>query len=166
MIKASPLPVDALLQRYAQTGGYTDAYRAEVPAQVPFDRYVAAFYCTPLFKIERGLLALAIKRGATDQDADALGAGTVDHFAAWRVEARVEDQLLLCDYTGRTRSWLHAERRAGGGTWLWFGSAVVPRHDPRTGQLSMGLGFSLLLGIHRLYSRALLASAVRALGNT
>lgn len=163
MVEARELPADALLQIYGQRGGYTDAYCTGADVQISLDRYVAVFYCTPLFRIERGLLGILLRRGASNLDAVALGAGRVDQFAAWRVEARDSEQLLLCDYSGRTRSWLWAEPITGGGTRLWFGSAVVPRLDPNTGQWSMGLAFRLLLGFHRLYSRALLASAARAL---
>ena len=48
-------------------------------------------------------------------------------------------------------------------TRLYFGSAVVPELDAKTGQSSYGFGFHALLGFHRLYSRALLRSAVSRL---
>jgi hypothetical protein len=50
-----------------------------------------------------------------------------------------------------------------GSTRLYFGSAFVPERNAKTGQTSYGLGFHAMLGIHRLYSRALLRSAVSRL---
>jgi hypothetical protein len=46
----------------------------------------------------------------------------------------------------------------GAGTRLLFGSAVMPRHDA-DGNPSLGAAYALLLGLHKAYSRALLASA-------
>jgi hypothetical protein len=66
-------------------------------------RYVEAFYTTPVFRIERRLLAGAMSRPSTDDDARRLATGRADTFSAWRVEARLDDQLLMCDVTGRTR---------------------------------------------------------------
>ena len=72
----------------------------------------------------------------------------LDAFAAWRVEDRAEDQLLLCDLPGRTRSWLMAASE-GTRTLLYFGSAIVP----------LSPGYRALLGFHKLYSRVLLRAA-------
>lgn len=70
----------------------------------------------------------------------------------------------MCDFQGRTRSWLMvapAEGGSAGSTRLYFGSAVVPARAPRAGTETPDLGwtFRLLLGFHKLYSRALLFSA-------
>ena len=46
-----------------------------------------------------------------------------------------------------------------GGTRLYFGSAVVPVDDARTGRRRIGTVFVLLLGFHRVYSRVLLWAA-------
>lgn len=130
---------------------------------------MAAFYTTPLFKIERFILKVALAKGATDDQARQLGAGALDTFAAWRVEKRAENQLLLCDIFGRTRSWLMVESissSAGPSTRLYFGSAVVPKRRPASGRAEMGFGFGALLGFHKLYSRALLYSARRRLGKS
>jgi hypothetical protein len=51
-------------------------------------------------------------------------------------------------------------------TRLYFGSAVVPERNAKTGRVSFGFGFHALLGFHRLYSRALLRSAVSRLKNS
>ncbi|HET9483682.1 MAG TPA: hypothetical protein VFO79_06985, partial [Xanthomonadales bacterium] len=89
--------------------------------------------------------------------AAALASGRADAFAAWSVEGRTDDQLLLCDLHGRTRSWLMSAP-LDGGTRLYFGSAVVPVAG-RDGRATLGTGYRALLGFHRIYSRVLLRSA-------
>ncbi|HEX7718658.1 MAG TPA: hypothetical protein VF389_02530, partial [Woeseiaceae bacterium] len=87
---------------------------------------------------------------------------TIDSFAAWQVEKRVENQLLLTDYMGNTRSWLMVapvSSDGAGGTRLYFGSAVVPEVNAKTGERSLGFLFRALLGFHRIYSVVLLYSA-------
>ena len=44
-------------------------------------------------------------------------------------------------------------------THLYFGSAVVPKTNAKTGTREMGFAFHALLGFHRAYSRALLRAA-------
>ena len=156
-----PLPAGALLSRYREGGAYADCYGVTVAGDVAHARFVEAFYTTWLFKLERAVLVL-VGKPSTDAQAKALASGAADSFAAWRVEARATDQLLLCDYRGRTRSWLMTETVAGG-TRLYFGSAVVPVVDARTGEARMGPAFAGLLGFHRLYSRALIRAAIRRL---
>lgn len=155
-----PLPPGALLARYsAATGAYADCYRADVARSVTQAHFVETFYTGGLFRVERLLLRLFLSRPSTDGEVRQLAAGEIPVFAAWRVEDRAPDQLLLCDITGRTRSWLMAAPSATGGTRLYFGSAVVPVRDLATGRPRMGAMFTLLLGFHRLYSRLLLGSA-------
>ena len=90
--------------------------------------------------------------------------GELDEFAAWRVEARADDQLLLRDLTGRTRSWLMVSAgEAPGSTRLHFVSALLPKVNASTGKPDMGFGFKPLLGFHTRYSRALLGAAARRL---
>ncbi len=160
------LPADALLNRYAVTGSYADCYAATIPRAVSQAEYVEAFYTTWVFKLERLILRLMVSRPSTDAEARELAQGKRDVFAAWSVEARAPDQLLLCDFQGRTRSWLMvADARDGGSpaTRLYFGSAVVPRQSARTGKSSRGFVFTALLGFHRLYSRILLSAAMMRL---
>lgn len=163
-IQAGELPQDALLQKYKQQGDYTDCYFTEVPRNISYAEYVEAFYTTWLFKVERAILSLLVSKPSTDLQAELLAAGEADNFAAWSVEGRAPDQLLMCDFQGRTRSWLMSvpgEGSTSPGTRLYFGSAVVADVDPVSGRRSFGFMFHALLGFHRLYSRALL-NAVRA----
>ena len=164
MVHADSLPAHALTNRYRLSGAYCDCYFAEVPRRVSLAGYVEAFYTTALFKLERWLLRIAVSRPSTDAEARALARGERDAFAAWTVEARAPDQLLLCDFTGHTRSWLMtAPTEAPGGTRLYFGSVVVPERNARTGESGMPAVHSRLLGFHKRYSRMLLSAAARRL---
>jgi len=162
-IRTCPLPDDALLRRY-QRYAYADCYTAALAGTVVHREFVTAFYTTWLFKLERLILKCLVSKPSTDAQAEQLADGTLNTFAAWRVEDRGENQLLMCDFMGRTRSWLMTTSEGGtGGTRLYFGSAVVPIRDPNTGRSSLGFGFTALLGFHKLYSRALLRAASRKL---
>lgn len=153
-IASVPVPKDSLLAAYdRQPGCYTDAFVTEVAATADFACYVAAFYTTPLFRLERLILRWFASLPSTDDEAQALASGDRDRFAAWDVEARGEAELLLADVSGRTRSWLMV-RRTDRGTALWFGSAVVPKVGGDATAMS-----GLVTRLHRGYSRALLASA-------
>lgn len=160
-----PLPESALLRKYQDGLDYADCYCVDVPATVTQAAFVEAFYTTPLFKCERLVLALFAARPSSDDQARQLAAGTTTRFAAWDVEAREDGQLLLADFTGRTRSWLMAVPREEGGTRLHFGSSVVRRKPAATAAPGPGGGFNALLGFHRLYSRLLLRAAVARLGS-
>jgi hypothetical protein len=156
-IIASELPEAALLQRYKGNGSYTDCYFMDMPRRIDMSEYISAFYTTSLFKIERRILALVGKQ-STDQDAHNLAKGHDAPFAAWSVEERASNQLLLCDFLGRTRSWLMVEFGQSS-TRLYFGSAVVPKSKSATGKASFGIAFHALSGFHHLYTKALMRAA-------
>lgn len=161
-IRQYPLPEDALLSKYANEGAYTDCYITEIPAHVTHSAYVEAFYTTAVFKLERLILTWFVSRPSSDAQAKRLAAGELDAFAAWRVEARVVNQLLMCDFLGRTRSWLMVAPVHGVGppaTRLFFGSAIVPTVNKETGHLELSSTFRVLLGFHKVYSRVLLSAA-------
>jgi hypothetical protein len=165
-IQLVELPQRALLSKYKQQDAYTDCYSVVVPRVISHSEYIEAFYTTPLFKVERFILAAFVSRPSTDLQAKRLASGEVETFAVWGVEGKAENQLLLCDFLGRTRSWLMVDATEQGNlasTRLYFGSAVVPERNAKTGQAKYGLGFHAMLGFHRLYSRALLRSAVSRL---
>lgn len=165
-VNASHLPSGALLRRYEKDGCHTDCYVTDIPLWVSHEQFVLAFYTTALFKLERLILKFAVSRPSTDEQAAALAAGRGEQFAAWSVEDRCSNQLLLSDMHGRTRSWLmtaEIEHAGMPGTRLFFGSAVTPVRNRRTGEETLGIGFKLLLGFHRLYSVALLSSAAARL---
>lgn len=124
--------------------------------------YVEAFYTGAVFKLERLLLAWFVSRPSTDAQARELASGRLNTFAAWQVEARSTNQLLMCDLSGRTRSWLMVapvQTAGSASTRLYFGSAVVPVHGKASGQPTLGFPFKALLGFHKVYSRVLLGAA-------
>lgn len=158
-IQKSPAPASALIQKYtSMPGAYTDSFSTEIPAQVSFSDYVFAFYTTSLFKVERLILTLTVRKPSTDAQVRELSAANCDSFAAWTVEAREENQILMCDFASSTRSWLMTVPTENG-TRLYFGSAVVPHRIAKDGKPSLGFFFSALLGFHKVYSVALLSSA-------
>jgi hypothetical protein len=162
--QACELPDDALLRRYLGGGSYADCYVVELARPVSHAAYVEAFYTTAVFKLERLLLSWFVARPSTDAQVTELASGKIASFAAWNVEARGINQILLADFQGRTRSWLMSapdpDHRT---TRLFFGSAVMPIVDRRSGQARMGAAFRALLGFHKLYSRVLLRAAVARL---
>ncbi len=165
-VHPSSLPSDALLNRYTKEGHYTDCYVTTIPISVSHDEFVFAFYTTALFKLERLILRLAVSRPSTDEEVVALAAGEAEKFAAWTVEDRARNELLLCDFQGRTRSWLMTEslgERNAAGTRLFFGSAVVAVAKNGSSKDGFGVIFRLLLGFHKIYSVALLSRAAARL---
>jgi hypothetical protein len=160
-VQPCEVPPNTLLRPYKDGPGYADCYVTQAPGTITQKAFIEAFYISPLFKIERTLLQVLASKPATDADAMALANGTATRFSAWRVEAQSATELLLADFTGRTRSWLMAVpaplTNEPPSTLLYFGSAVVPLS--RQGAQSMGWLFHALLGFHRLYSRLLLGAA-------
>ncbi len=150
-------------------GAYADCFSVDVNGAVSLEQFVAAFYSSGVFKLERLILKWAVSKPSTDAQAQQLARGDIDAFAAWRVEQRNARQLLA-DFQGRTKSWLMVApvgedigeaigRKVGSGTRLYFGASVVPIRDRVTGKSSMGFLFRALLGFHTLYSRMLLRAA-------
>ncbi len=145
-----------MLGRYADAGAYTDCFATEVRTRVSLEAYVEAFYTSAAFRPERLVLAL-VDKASNDADVQRLARGESETFAAWSVEARAPDQVLLRDFLGRTRSWLMA-MPIEGGTRLYFGSAVIPV-GPGSGPGRLGFPFNALIGFHQIYSRVLLGGA-------
>jgi hypothetical protein len=168
-IRPHPLPEHALLRKYANGGAYTDCYITEIPAHISHAAFVEAFYTTAVFKLERLLLAWFVSRPSTDAQAKRLAAGEINSFAAWDVEARGVDQLLMRDFQGRTRSWLMVapvQNLGPATTRLYFGSAVVPSVNKATNRAELGIAFRVLLNFHKVYSRVLLSAASSRLART
>lgn len=156
-VRSAPLPRDALLASYSSSGAYTDCYSVRLDRPASLCDFMAAFYTTRIFKLERWLLASILRIPSSDDEAKSLARGDVMRFSAWKVEARQADQAVLA--AGRTRSWLMVAP-SGQRTTLFFGSAIVPR---RRGGL--GWQFTILMGFHKLYSRILLRAAARRLAS-
>ncbi|MEZ5714882.1 MAG: hypothetical protein R3D85_06765 [Paracoccaceae bacterium] len=131
----------------------------EVPGTPGLADYVAAFYTSPAFRPERALLGLIARRRPMTPTR-----------GAWPGRNR---QLLGLDGRGPQRGPASHARRDRRHPLLVHGRAR-PRPGPHPAPLRLGRGaapgttrlgpmFHLLLGFHRLYSRALLASARRRL---
>ncbi|MDB5469386.1 MAG: hypothetical protein JWR84_946 [Caulobacter sp.] len=153
-VAAQDLPAGALIAPYRDAGCYTDCFVTSLPGNHSQESYVEAFYTSWLFKLERLVLATLVARPSTDLQTRRLAAGEVETFAAWSVEARGVDQIVMCDYQKLTRSWLMS-RRDGTVTILYFGTVVAPR----VGDRISGRVFRAFEGLHRLYARALLRAA-------
>ncbi|MES2905377.1 MAG: hypothetical protein V4696_14430 [Pseudomonadota bacterium] len=179
-----PIPDNALHAHYAATGGHADCYAAIIPRRardkregVSLAAFVFAFYTSPLFRLERWILAVVLGMPSTDAEARAVAVGEAPfdvpgtkgcataRFAAWTFEARSDDQLVMCDYQGRTRLWFMVLRLAQDGreegTRVYFGTAIAASRGGR-----VPFAFRALMPFHHLYSRALLWSAVRGLRAT
>ena len=70
-----PIPANALHAHYATTGGHADCYAADAPAPVSLAAFVLAFYTSPLFRLERWILAVVLGRPSTDAEAKAVAVG-------------------------------------------------------------------------------------------
>jgi hypothetical protein len=165
-MRTYPLPEGALLSIYRESGAYTDCFAADVAGTISHEQFVAAFYTTFVFKLERAILKWAVSKPSTDAQVKLLAAGSINEFAAWRVEKRCPNQLLMSDFQARTRSWLMVTPVMLGGvarTRLYFGSAVVPVKNRKTGVVEQGGVFRALLGFHKIYSVVLLRAAVARL---
>jgi hypothetical protein len=157
-IQSCAIPPDGLLRTYLGGDGFADCYTTCVARAVSHEEFVTAFYTTPLFRVERWILKWAVSKPSSDADAERLAQGVSRSFAAWRVEARSVDQLLMSDFLGNTRSWFMVASQRDC-TQLYFGSAIVARQDRKTGERRLSWTFRALLGFHRLYSRMLLGAA-------
>jgi hypothetical protein len=160
---ATTLPKSACLNDYEHRAGvYTDCFQTELPKGGTLESYINAFFNTWLFRIERMILNTAAKKPASDEDIARLAQGTSNTMSAWQVERRDADQILLEVPQTPIRTWL---MRSGEGekTQLYFGSAILPDAVDRNGNAKMPFLFHALLGFHKLYARALLFSAKRAL---
>ena len=166
-IRKRPVPEDALLARYLQPDCYADCYTVDIPQIVTQSDYIVAFYTTWLFKLERSILKYAVSKPSTDAQARQLANAATDSFAAWTLEMRNDNELLLCDFQGRTRSWLKTAPQPGenSGTRLFFGTAVVSAEYRNSDQKNDVPGFRFLIPFHKLYARALLHAARSKLNN-
>ena len=161
---ATQIPQECLLRAYELTDGcYTDCYQIDVDGPPDFQRYIRLFFDTWIFRLERRILALSGQKFATTEDVEALACGEIDRFAAWRVEKRTANELLMTAQKGRIRTWLYlpADRNDLDKTRLMFGSAVLPVETGDASKKRLGWVIRFLLPFHRFYSRLLLKAAAR-----
>jgi hypothetical protein len=167
-IEQQAVPSDSLLKTYRggarpeHWGLQGDCFAVVVDAPITLSDFVFAFYTSPVFRVERGILRFLAGASSTDAGARGVAEGSGTTFAIWRVGERTATQLLMCDRYEKTRSWFQVVPMEGGvATVLRFGSAVSSSRHRETGTLSMGRWFQWLVGFHVLYSRILLSSARR-----
>ena len=163
--KACCLPKIALLAAYLHQADYIDCFVVDVEGSVSLTDYIFAFYTSPTFKSERILLGILLRMPSTDDDAYRLAHAASDRFAAWHVEQRSDNQILLCDYQKRSRSWLMAMPLTQTGTnivtRLYFGTAMMPIEKTEIGR---ALGRSIIWSLtwfHKIYARKLLQAAYK-----
>jgi hypothetical protein len=163
LIQHEKLPQDALLNKYnkSNTDAYTDCFSINLDRRAKLSEYIIAFYTSRLFKMERLILGL-IGKTSTDEDVLKLAHGESSTFAAWQVEDKNNEQILLCDYRGKTRSWLMVQELDNHSCKLLFGSAVVFNKKPSKRNIRTW-NFSILSHLHVIYSKALLSSAHKIL---
>ncbi|PCJ47627.1 MAG: hypothetical protein COA74_10845 [Gammaproteobacteria bacterium] len=162
-VKQGKLPEESLLDFYTEKG-HTDCYFTDVNYHLSFDQFVTAFYTTRLFRLERLILKLLVNKPSSDQQITELLEGKSNLFAAWSMEKRVHNQLLMCDFQKRTRSWFQIKSIDNSITRLYFGSAVVERtKGVKVNKPNLGVVFKAMLGFHKLYSILLLYSAKKRL---
>jgi hypothetical protein len=160
-----PVPEGSILTTYRggarpdRWGHHGDCFTVSVARNVSLADFVHAFYTSPVFRIERLILAAVASAPSTDAQARAVAEGGSQEFAIWRVAERTTMQLLMCDRYEKTRSWFRVAPHDVGGTVLHFGSAVAADLDRQTGARNMGRGFRWLMGFHVLYSKVLLQAA-------
>ncbi|MEL7023572.1 MAG: hypothetical protein AAGL69_07455 [Pseudomonadota bacterium] len=164
MIESTEIPNGSMLGEFARLGHFADCYLTEVSREISLEAFVRAFYSTRLFSVERWILKVVARRPSTTEDIEALAKGHTRQFAAWDVEARAENELLLCDMTGKTRSWLMVRPvNDASATQLFFGSAVLGAASGNSGAPVLSPLIRITLPFHHWYSKALFGAARRAL---
>ncbi len=165
-ISEGDAPENALTAKDGERGAHTDCFYVDLPWNVTLEQFISAFYTTSLFKIERAILSVTVRKPSTDEGALLLAQNKTQSFAAWSVEGRTLNQILLRDYMGKTKSWLMVEAisiNATPATRLYFGSVIVPKKVSEDGRIFIGTIFHLFGGFHKVYSRALLRAAYKKL---
>lgn len=86
-VSVCDLPAGALLSVYARGRDcYTDCFAIDIGRVAGLPAFVAAFYTTPLFKLKRVILNVALSIPSTDCQAQRLAEAQTDRFSAWVVE--------------------------------------------------------------------------------
>jgi hypothetical protein len=144
-------------------GSYCDCFAVDVDRSVSLGAFIEAFYTSPVFRLERWILAALVNLPSTDAQARELAEGCRDKFAAWILAERTETQILLADFRDETRSWLAVVPSGpaeGPRTRLLFGSGIAQSTtSERTGAPQPEPKSQLLMRFHTLYSRVLLHAA-------
>ncbi len=168
-IDETPLPENALLQKYVKSGDYTDCFSVVIDKHVSQADFIEAFYNSRVFKLERFILTCLVFKPSSDRQAAQLAIGTIEKYAAWNLEARNENQLLMCDFKQATRSWLMTEKiepNESTQTRLFFGSALIARTNQQNNEKSIPFLIKSMVPAHQFYSKCLLNSTAAKLLRT
>lgn len=167
LVRSGTIPTTSLLYEYETVkGGYCDCYVVDTQGDANLQNYISVFFETWIFKLELKLLSLfGLNRDRPDQ-VKQLAEGCVKTFAAWKVEGRTENDLLLAVGTGPIRTWLRVEAHSENAVRFYFGSALLPLRTDRNGHPRLDAISMVLLPFHKLYSRILLRAAVRKWNQT
>ena len=164
-IKETDFPSGALLLDHDENmqPAMADCFSLTLNKNVTIASFLAAFYTSKIFKIERKILAFALQKPSTDEQAIALSKSQRDTFAIWTQAYRDNEQIVLSDFKGSTKSWLMVKQITSSETQIFFGTAVMPtvKKDGSLGEPSKL--FVILGSFHRLYSKLLLWSAAKVL---
>ena len=160
-VHTSDIPSPSLVDtHYSKSSERIDCYRIFVENSTNLESFVGCFYRGRLFRIERALISLVTGHKSSHAQLDELLSKKTKIFSAWTECQRNENQLIMCDYQGRTCSWFMVEPHKNG-TYLYFGTVLKrTNYFPRFEWLSKPI-FTLLLPVHGLYSRLLLSAAAR-----
>ena len=162
-------------------GAYIDCFCFMMPCVISFEEFVTAFYTSRLFKIERVILSIVVRKPSDDRQAIAIAQGRQKYFSAWSERARSPNELLMCDFQNQTCSFFKVvevpcskSRESSENHYkdfstnapssvLYFGTVLVP-HKHSNGKLKeKPLFIRWLMPFHRLYSKALMRSAIKRL---
>lgn len=162
MVRAVDIPSGTMLKAYqAQEGCYTDCYAVDVAGAPDIERFIRIFFDTSIFRLERRILALSGLEATHADDVDALARGHRSRFAAWRLEGKTADELMLRFERPSGRTWLHVADvpDQSGQARLFFGSALLPGARDNDKRPTIGWSLHAFLPFHRLYARMLLRAA-------
>lgn len=145
---------------------HLDCFVADIDGAWSLEQFVGVFYRTWLFRAERFVLKHVMRLPSTDSDLESLLDGNQEKFAAWSIERRTANELLMCDIASKTKSWFMVTQTGDSAkqrTLVHFGTVVVATPDRRSGEPKLGTLFRLFMPLHLLYARSLLLVAVRDL---
>ena len=160
-VRKSEIPMTALVKAYqGQPKTRIDCYKIYADKLVNLEYFVGRFYRGRLFRIERALISRFTGHPSSDKQLNDLLSATSKTFSAWTQSARNENQLIMCDYQGRTCSWFMVEPQDEG-TSLYFGTVLKPTQYFKGLEWLSKPIFTLFLPAHGLYSRLLLGAAAK-----
>ena len=129
LVKPSSVPESGLLNAYADIPGcYTDCFSAEISGTVQLPELIHSFFTTPVFRLERMILAVFASSPTTDLEVANLACGDGNTLALWKVETREKNQLIMAVGNGPLRTWLMVspDKAKKDTSRIFLGSALLP----------------------------------------